>query len=84
MLIIQSEGDARARRNSFSSIEQFMPALISHETIHVCIKDIETADISDSLDDLEIIVERRGTKFQVTLNNILFAKDDSGLVMPYD
>ena len=82
MVIIQSEQDARYGNNSFASIEPFMDALISHESIHVVIKTLENADISDSLDDLEVIVEHNGTKFQVSLNNILFAKDNSGIVLP--
>jgi hypothetical protein len=48
----------------------------------VGIKKLEGGEISDSLDDIEIIVEREGLKFQVTLNNILFAKDTSGIVTP--
>jgi hypothetical protein len=83
MLIIQSAQDARAEVNSFESIEPFIDALISHESIHVVIKELEGGDISDSLDDIEVIVEYNGTKFQITLNNILFAKDNSGIVLPF-
>lgn len=83
MLIIQSAQDARAGVNSFQSIEPFIDALISHESIHVVIKELEGGDISDSLDDIEVIVEHNGTKFQITLNNILFAKDNSGIVLPF-
>lgn len=82
MLIIQSAQDAKAGAGSFREIEPFMEALISHESIHVVIKKFEGAEVSDSLDDIEVIVERGGTKFQVTLNNILFARDSSGIVMP--
>jgi len=82
MLIIQSAEDARTGVNSFESIEPFMDALISHESIHVVINSLEGSVISDSLDDIEVIVEHRGMKFQVTLNNILFAKDKSGIVVP--
>lgn len=82
MLIIQSAQDARDGINSFQFIEAFMDALVSHESIHVVIKKLENAEISDSLDDIEVIVEHRGTKFQVTLNNMLFASDKSGIVMP--
>ncbi|HKU50423.1 MAG TPA: hypothetical protein VJP79_10760 [Nitrososphaera sp.] len=82
MIIIQSEQDAKSGQNSFSSIEPFMDALISHESIHVVIKALENATISDSLDDLEVVVEHNGTRFQVSLNNILFARDNSGLVLP--
>jgi hypothetical protein len=83
MLIIQSAQDARAEVNSFESIEPFIDALISHESIHVVIKELEGGDISDSLDDIEVVVEHNGTKFQITLNNILFATDNSGIVLPF-
>jgi hypothetical protein len=82
MIIIQSEQDARSGVNSFSMIEPFFDALISHEAIHVAIKSLENAAISDSLDDLEVVVEHGGKRFQVSLNNILFAKDNSGIVLP--
>lgn len=82
MLIIQSSADARAGVNSFREIEPFMDALISHESIHVVIRKLESARVSDSLDDLEVIVEHNGTRFQVSVNNILFAKDNSGIVLP--
>ena len=84
MLIIQSAQDAKSGINSFRSIEDFMDALISHESIHVIIRSLESAEISDSLDDLEVIVEHNGTKFQVSLNNILFAIDNSGIVLPQE
>ena len=82
MIIIQSEQDAKRRVSSFSEIEPFIDALIAHESIHVVIKALETADISDSLDDLEVVVQHAGTRYQVSLNNILFAKDNSGIVLP--
>ena len=82
MLIIQSAKDAKAGVGSFQFIEPFMEALISHESIHVVIKELVGAEVSDSLDDIEVIVEHRGTKFQVTVNNMLFASDSSGIVTP--
>jgi hypothetical protein len=82
MLIIQSAQEAKTGMTSFQYIEPFMEALISHESIHVVIKKFEGAETSDSLDDIEVIVERRGARFQVTLNNMLFARDNSGIVMP--
>lgn len=82
MIIIQSEQDAKLGVSSFEEIEMFMDALISHESIHVAIKSLENAHVSDALDDLEVIVEHNGTRFQVSLNNILFAKDNSGIVLP--
>lgn len=83
MLVIQSAQDAKAGQSSFSHIEPFMDALVSHESIHVAIKRLEGDETSESLDDIEVIVEHNGRRFQVTLNNILFASDNSGLVMPY-
>jgi hypothetical protein len=80
MLIIQSAQDAKAGTGSFQHIEPFMEALVSHESIHVVIKKFGGAEVSDSLDDIEVVVEHRGTKFQVTLNNMLFASDSSGIV----
>ncbi len=82
MLIILAEEEARSGINNFKFIEPFMDALISHECIHVVINKIEGTEASDSLDDLEVIVEHNGVKLQVTLNNILFAKDNSGIVTP--
>ncbi|MEO9294743.1 MAG: hypothetical protein ABI347_03990 [Nitrososphaera sp.] len=82
MLIIQSAQDARSGTNSFAYIEPFMGALVSHEAIHVAIKKMEGDETSESLDDIEVIVEHNGRRFQVTLNNMLFARDESGLVLP--
>ena len=82
MLIIQSAQDARSRTSSFAYIEPFMDALVSHEAIHVAIRKMEGDETSESLDDIEVIVEHNGRRFQVTLNNMLFAQDQSGLVLP--
>jgi hypothetical protein len=81
MLIIDSKENATQNINGFLYIEPFIESLISHESVHVIIKKIEGADTSDSLDDMEVIVERDGSRFQVTLNNMLFAKDRSGIVI---
>ncbi|MGA9170195.1 MAG: hypothetical protein WCF03_14315 [Nitrososphaeraceae archaeon] len=80
MLIIQSKNHAKSKIDDFQYIEPFIEALISHESIHVAIKELEDENTSDSLDDMEIVVERDKTKFQVTLNNMLFATDMSGIV----
>lgn len=81
MLIIESKENAIKNINGFLYIEQFIESLVSHESVHVVIKNLEGPEISDSLDDLEVIVDRDGSKFQVTLNNMLFARDRSGIVM---
>lgn len=82
MLVIQSAQDAKSRVNSFEYIEPFIGPLVSHEAIHVAIKKLEGDKTSESLDDIEVIVEHDGKRYQVTLNNILFARDESGLVIP--
>jgi hypothetical protein len=82
MLIIQGEQEAKEGVSSFYRIEPFIEALVSHECIHVVIKKLEGADASDSLDDIEVVVEREGSRYQVSVNNMLFARDKSGIVMP--
>jgi hypothetical protein len=82
MVIITSQETARRDSSDFEEIEPYMDSLIAHESIHVVIARIEGSEISDSLDDIEVIVERNGHKFQVTINNILFATDSSGIVTP--
>ena len=82
MLIINSEEHEKRKMNGFPKIEPYMEALISHESIHVVIKKLVDQETSDALDDLEVIVRHRGLVFQVTLNNMAFAKDMSGIVLP--
>jgi hypothetical protein len=84
MLIVQSEDEAKAGINNFVRIaEPFMESLISHESIHVVIKELEGADTSDSLDEMEVVVERGGIKTQVPLNFIHYSRDNSGIVLPF-
>lgn len=83
MLIIMAEHEAKSGINNFKFIEPFMEALIAHESLHVIINKLENVESSDSLDDIEVVVEHNGIKMQVTLNNILFARDNSGLVLPF-
>jgi hypothetical protein len=82
MVIIASQETSRRGSSDFDKIEPYIDALIAHESIHVVIGQVEGSEISDSLDDVEVVVERNGHKFQVTLNNILFATDTSGIVTP--
>ena len=81
MLIIQSKSSAKRGKSDFQNIEKFIPALISHESIHVVVARIENNSISESLDIIEVIVEVEGRRFQVSINNILFANDNSGFVL---
>ena len=82
MIVITSQETSRRRSSDFEEIEPYMDSLIAHESIHVVIGRFEGSEISDSLDDIEVLVERNGHKFQVTINNILFATDSSGIVTP--
>lgn len=84
MLIVQSEQEAKEGANNFVRIaEPFMEALISHESIHVVLNKLEGLEVSDSLDDVEVIVEHDGRKLQVPLNFIHYASDNSGIVLPF-
>lgn len=83
MLIINSELQEKRRQSGFPRIEPYMEALISHESVHVVIKKLVDGETSDALDDLEVIVHHRGVAFQVTLNNMAFASDASGIVLPW-
>ena len=84
MLIVQSEEEAKSGVNNFVRIaERFMGALISHESIHVVLNELENLETSDALDDVEVIVERDGVKLQVPLNFIHYANDNSGVVLPF-
>ena len=80
MLIVQSKESAKLGRNDFERIEEFMSSLISHESVHVVIAKLVDGQISDSLDDIEIVVERNGKKYQVSLNNMFFSTDFSGII----
>jgi hypothetical protein len=84
MLIVQSEEEAKAGINNFERVaEPFIEALISHESIHVIIKSLEGSDTSETLDEIEVIVENSGIKLQVPLNFIHYSNDNSGLVLPF-
>ncbi|HEY7110943.1 MAG TPA: hypothetical protein VH415_16070 [Nitrososphaeraceae archaeon] len=80
MLIIQSKESARSGKKDFEMIEKFIPGLISHESMHVVISELENCRISESLDTIEVIVEFGRKRYQVSINNMLFANDNSGIV----
>ncbi|MFL6482485.1 MAG: hypothetical protein ACJ70R_06115 [Nitrososphaera sp.] len=84
MLIVQSEQEAKAGINNFIRIaEPFIESLISHESLHVIIKKLEGSVASDSLDEIEVIVERGGIKLQIPINFIHYSGDNSGIVLPF-
>ncbi len=82
MMIINSQEHAKLGKSGFHIVEPHMGALISHESIHVVLKRFVNQEVSDALDDIEVIVTHKGLKFQVTLNNMAFARDMSGIVTP--
>jgi|SRR5437588_4556411 len=82
MIIIQSINDAKQGINSFEGTEPFIPLVISHESIHVVIKRLEGEQASESLDDLEVLIEHHGRKVHLTINILAFATDNSGIVLP--
>lgn len=81
MLIVQSKASAQKGKNDFIDIEGFITSLISHESLHVVIRNLENSTTSESLDNIEVIVIRNGQRFQVGLNNIYFSSDHTGVVL---
>lgn len=81
MIIIQSKSSALSNQSDFYYIEPYIELIISHESLHFVIKRIENSMVSEKLDDLEVIVHRNTKNYQVTVNNMLFASDNSGLVL---
>ncbi|GIU71630.1 MAG: hypothetical protein KatS3mg003_1109 [Candidatus Nitrosocaldaceae archaeon] len=81
MVIVNSKENCKLGINGFVNVEPYIEALISHESIHVVIAKLEGREVSDALDDIEVIIVHKGLKFQVTLNNLAFARDSSGLVL---
>ena len=69
MLIIESNENAIRNINGFLYIEQFIESLISHESVHVVIKNLEGAEISDSLDDLEVICYLQGIDLELSYDS---------------
>lgn len=81
MIIIQSKSSALSNQSDFYYIEPYIELIISHESLHFVIKRIESSMVSEKLDDLEVIVHRNAKNYQVSINNLLFASDNSGLVL---
>jgi len=81
MIIIQSKSSALSNQSDFCYIEPYIELIISHESLHFVIKRIEGSLVSERLDDLEVIVHRNAKNYQVSINNLLCASDNSGLVL---
>ena len=66
---------------SFANIEDLIERVISHETIHVVVLELEGKDSSDKLDDLEIsITFGAGRTHIIRMNFLGYASDNTGLV----
>ena len=67
--------------SSFTNIEDLIERVISHETIHVVILELEGKDSSDKLDDLEISISfGAGRTHLIRMNYLGYASDNTGLV----
>jgi TATA-box binding protein (TBP) (component of TFIID and TFIIIB) len=82
MLIVNSKKHAKQGISGFKNIEYYIDAIISHESIHAVMRKIEPNVDADAIDDIEVIVSRGNIRFQITMNNMAFASDASGLVLP--
>lgn len=65
MLVIQSKASAKLGKSDFENIEKFIPALISHESIHVVISRIENSQTSESLDNIKLSWRQGGEGFKL-------------------
>jgi hypothetical protein len=81
IIIVQSKSSAISNQSDFDYIEPYIELIISHETLHFVIKRIESSIVSEKLDDLEVTVVRNAKRYQVTVNIMSYASDNSGLVL---
>lgn len=80
MFVVSKESEL-TNANSFTNIEDLMERVISHETIHVAILELEGKDSSDKLDDLEISFNfGAGRTHIIRMNFLGYASDNTGLV----
>ena len=81
LMFISSKESALSNGKSFTNIEDLIERVISHETIHVVILELEGKDSSDKLDDLEIsITFGAGRTHIIRMNFLGYASDNTGLV----
>lgn len=80
-MFIASKESELSGYESFTNIEDLIERVISHETIHVVILELEGKDSSDKLDDLEIsITFGAGRTHIIRMNFLGYASDNTGLV----
>jgi hypothetical protein len=81
LMFVISKVSELANMRSFTNIEDLIERVISHETIHVVILELEGRDSSDKLDDLEIsITFGAGRTHLIRMNYLGYASDNTGLV----
>jgi tetratricopeptide (TPR) repeat protein len=81
IIIVQSKSSALSNQSDFYYIEPYIELIISNQSLHFVIAKIENSMVSAKLDDIDVIVHRNAKNYQVSINNLLFASDNSGLVL---
>ena len=81
LMFILSRDSQTSQGLGFITIEDLIVRVISHETIHVIILNLEGRDISDKLDDLEFAFTfGAGRTHIIRMNYLGYADDNTGLV----
>ena len=81
LMFVVSKVSELSNAKSFTNIEDLIERVISHETIHVVVLELEGKDSSDKLDDLEIsITFGAGRTHIIRMNFLGYASDNTGLV----
>lgn len=81
LMFILSRTSEISHTTSFANIEDLIERVISHETIHVVILQMQDRDTSDKLDDLEMVYTfGTGRPHIIRMNYLGYADDNTGLV----
>jgi hypothetical protein len=81
LMFILSRTSEIHHTTGFANIEDLIERVISHETIHVVILQLQDKETSDKLDDLEILYTfGAGRSHIIRMNYLGYADDDTGLV----
>jgi hypothetical protein len=81
LMFVVSKVSALSKEKSFAHIEDLIERVISHETIHTVILELEGRNSSDKLDDLEITITfGAGRTHLIRMNFLGYADDNTGLV----
>lgn len=81
LMFILSRTSEIQHTTSFVNIEDLIERVISHETIHVVILQLQDRETSDKLDDLEIVYTfGAGRPHIIRMNYLGYADDNTGLV----